>query len=99
MEGMTQLTQDQVRHVAKLARLALSDEEVLKFSTQLTSVLQYIDVLNEVDTEGVEPTAQVTGLSNVLRADDVHPFPNPEALLACSPFPIQNRQIRVKPIL
>lgn len=96
---MTHLTHDQVRHVAKLARLKLSEEQVAKFTDQLSNVFDYIDVLNEVDTDGVVPTSQVTGLSNVLRMDEVASFPDPAALLQCSAFPLQNDQIRVKPIL
>lgn len=96
---MTQLTQEQVRHVAKLARLKLSDEEVGKFSKQLSAVFEYMEELNEVDTEGVVPTAQTTGLENVTREDVVRPWSDPSALLKCSPFPIQADQIRVKPIL
>lgn len=93
---MTQLTQQQVRHIAKLARLKLSDEEVEKFSKELTSILGYIEKLNEVNTENVEPTAQVTGLHNVFRPDDLwsRDHPTTEALLATSPLPIVDQQIQ-----
>lgn len=96
---MTQLTQAQVRHVAKLARLQLSEEEVDKFSKQLSTVFEYMDVLKEVNIEGVEPTAQTTGLENVTRQDVVRSWGDASALLKCSPFPLQADQIRVKPIL
>ncbi len=58
-----------VPHVAKLANLPLNEEEVEKFDKQLSDVLQYIEKLNEVDTQNVEPTSQVTGLENILRED------------------------------
>jgi len=91
---MAQLTEDEVRHIAKLARLRLSADDVKKLSKELTSILEYIDVLNEVDTDGVEPTAQVTGLSGVLREDEVKPSEaTTEQLLGCSPLPIVNDQI------
>ncbi len=92
---MTSLSQDQVRHIAKLARLRLSDADVKKMSTELTSILTYIDTLNEVDTKNVEPTAQVTGRSTVLRDDVVlhPPLADVDALLECSPLPITNHQI------
>ncbi len=91
---MASLSDDEVRHIAKLARLELSDAEVKKFSKELTSILQYIEVLNELDTENVEPTAQVTGLTNVFREDQVEASEaTKEELLGCSPLPIVNDQI------
>ena len=91
---MTNLSEEQVRHIAKLARLRLSDDEVKKFSKELSSILEYIDVLNELDTENVEPTAQVTGLSSVFREDEVQSSEaTTEELLGCSPLPIVNNQI------
>lgn len=58
-----------VPHVAKLANLPLTDEEIKALEPQLDTTLAYIDHLNEVDTKNVEPTSQVTGLENVLRQD------------------------------
>jgi len=63
------LTKDEVRHIAELARLNLTDEEVEKFTKQFESIFEVLDTLQEVDTEGVEETAQVTGLKNVMRDD------------------------------
>ncbi|MDO8649590.1 MAG: Asp-tRNA(Asn)/Glu-tRNA(Gln) amidotransferase subunit GatC [Candidatus Peregrinibacteria bacterium] len=91
---MPSLTADQVRHIAKLARLKLSEEEVKKFSTELTQILGYIDILNEVPTDDVAPTAQVTGLLNQFREDVVSSNgPSGDALLATSPLPIVDHQI------
>ena len=91
---MAALTEEQVRHIAKLARLNLSDTEVKKFCKELTSILEYIEVLSELDTENVEPTAQVTGLTNTFREDTVQPSEaTKEELLECSPLPIVNDQI------
>jgi len=91
---MAHLTDDDVRHIAKLARLAVSDAEVKKFVKELSSILQYVEMLNELDTENVEPTAQVTGLTNVFREDTVRPSEaTTEELLGCSPLPIVNNQI------
>ena len=64
-----ELTTHQVQHIAELAKLNLSNEEVAKFQKQLSSILEYVELLNEVDTENVEPTAQTTGLENVYRED------------------------------
>ncbi|MFA6305761.1 MAG: Asp-tRNA(Asn)/Glu-tRNA(Gln) amidotransferase subunit GatC [Candidatus Gracilibacteria bacterium] len=90
------LTEEQVRHVAKLARLSLTDEEVKKFSGQLSGVLEYVDILKEVDTEGVEITSQVTGLKNVMRKDEVvRGDAEREELLACSELEIDSNQVKV----
>lgn len=91
---MSNLTSDQVRHIAKLARLRLSEEEVKKFTPELSSIFGYIDMLSEVDTKGVEATAQVTGQENVFRADEIRTQATaPDALLAASPLPITDHQI------
>ncbi len=91
---MSSLTPDQVRHIARLARLRLSDAEVEKFTKELTGILQYVDILSEVDTSAVEATAQVTGLENALRVDELNPASvSPDALLATSPLPIKDHQI------
>jgi aspartyl-tRNA(Asn)/glutamyl-tRNA(Gln) amidotransferase subunit C len=91
---MSRLTTDQVRHIAKLARLRLSDEEVESMSGELSSILGYIDMLSELDTTHVEPTAQVTGMSTILREDIICPLhTSPDALLACSSLPLVDHQI------
>lgn len=65
------LTTDQVKHTAKLAQLNLTNEEIKEFRRDLSAILGYVDLLNEVATSAVEPTFQTTGLRNVLRLDDV----------------------------
>ncbi len=62
-----------VRHIAKLANLTLSEEEEKKFEIQLEETVEYIEGLSEVDTTGIEPTSQVTGLENVTREDKITP--------------------------
>lgn len=91
----TALTADQVRHIAKLARLTLDDAEVEKFSKELGDILGYIDQLRAVKTDGVTPTAQVTGTTTVLREDTLRgeSLADPDALLATSPLPIVDHQI------
>lgn len=63
------LTKEQVEHISKLAKLDLSDEEIVRFQKQLSSILEYIELLDEVNTEGTEVTAQTTGLKDVYRKD------------------------------
>ena len=65
----TRLTDEQVRHVAKLSRLALTDEQVHRFAEQLSVVLDHISKLKELDVEGVEPMAHALDMVNVLRED------------------------------
>ena len=67
------IKKSQVRHVAKLANLSLSEKEVKMFQKQLSDILEYVDQLDELDTENVKPTSQVTGLENVFREDKVKP--------------------------
>ena len=90
------ISQEEVRHVAKLARLELSDKEVEKFAGQLSSVFEYMDVLSEADTEGVMETSQVTGLENVSDKDEVVASVSREDLLACTKLPVESKQILVK---
>jgi aspartyl-tRNA(Asn)/glutamyl-tRNA(Gln) amidotransferase subunit C len=63
------LTTDEVRHVAELAKLALTDEEVALYAVQLSAILDYAEILMEVDTSHVPPTPYVLPLVNVLRDD------------------------------
>ncbi|WP_322489135.1 Asp-tRNA(Asn)/Glu-tRNA(Gln) amidotransferase subunit GatC [Chloroflexus sp.] len=65
------LSEAEVRHVARLARIALSDEEIAVMRAQLSAILDYIAMLQEVDLRNVPPTAQVTGLTTVWRPDVV----------------------------
>ena len=71
-----------VEHVALLSRLEFSETELDKYTEQLDAILEYIDVLNQVDTTGVEPMAHVLDLKNVTRPDVVQPsLPQDQALL------------------
>jgi aspartyl-tRNA(Asn)/glutamyl-tRNA(Gln) amidotransferase subunit C len=79
------LTIEEVKHVAHLARLRLSDEELAKLQSDLSHILGHIDMLKEVDVENVPPTAQVTDLTNVLRDDEVRPSMPREDVLANAP--------------
>lgn len=65
------LTRENVKHVAALARLGLSEKELEVLQNQLSSILGHIEVLNALDTEAIPPTAQVIQLENVMRTDDV----------------------------
>lgn len=66
---MSRISKDQVKHVAHLARLAITEEEAEKFTQHLDSIITFAEQLNELDTEGVEPTSHVLNIKNVLRED------------------------------
>ena len=68
---MTNLTKQEVKHIAKLAKLDISEKEIEKFKEQLSSVIEYVSELEEVDTKDTEPTSQTTGLLDVKREDVV----------------------------
>lgn len=91
-----QIDESTVRKVAQLARIALSDEQVAKFAGQLSNVFTSIEVLNEVDTENVKPTNQVTSLVNQAGDDVVaEKGTSREELLACTELSVQDDQVLV----
>lgn len=79
------LTITQVQNIAKLARLDLNGQETEKFSLQLSSILNYFDQLQEVNTENIEPTSQVAGLRNMTREDFVEQDEIQDELIKCAP--------------
>jgi len=79
------LSKEQVEHVAKLARLAVSEDEKEAFSRQLSEILTYVGKLNELDTSKVEPTSHVLDLSNVFRDDVIRESLPPAEVLANAP--------------
>jgi len=68
---MGKLTKKDVEHVAKLANLKLTSTEINKYTTQLSAIVDFVGELSEVNTSGVEPTSQTTGLENVFRTDEI----------------------------
>ena len=81
------IDREQVLHVARLARLELSDEEVERMASELSSILDHVDKISELDLDGVEPTAHVVELENVLRADEPRPSLPRERALEPAPDP------------
>ncbi|WP_010529622.1 Asp-tRNA(Asn)/Glu-tRNA(Gln) amidotransferase subunit GatC [Lentibacillus jeotgali] len=67
---MADISKDEVKHVANLARLAITEEEADMFTDQLSSIIEYAEQLNELDTEHIEPTTHVLDLKNVMRKDE-----------------------------
>ncbi|WP_102272838.1 Asp-tRNA(Asn)/Glu-tRNA(Gln) amidotransferase subunit GatC [Cytobacillus massiliigabonensis] len=66
---MSRISADQVKHVANLARLAITEEETEKFTNQLDAIISFAEQLNEINTDGVEPTSHVLDMKNVMRED------------------------------
>ena len=96
---MANLSTDDVLKLAALARLDLSEEEIVHFQKEINEILGYVEKLQSVDVEGLEPTVQVTGLQNVTREDVVKPYEaSPQELLNTAPER-QGTSIKVKRVL
>ncbi|OIP80654.1 MAG: hypothetical protein AUK20_01165 [Parcubacteria group bacterium CG2_30_45_37] len=94
------LSKQEIQDIAKLARLDLTEAELEKYGGQLSAVLSYIDQLKEVNVKGVEPAAQVTGLENVLREDEVKNWDEKEIEEALKDAPEkEGRFIKVKRVI
>jgi aspartyl-tRNA(Asn)/glutamyl-tRNA(Gln) amidotransferase subunit C len=83
------IDRDQVLHVALLARLRLSDDEVARMSSELSGILDHVDKISELDLEGVEPTSHVVELENVLRPDEPRPSWPKQEILEPAPDPAE----------
>jgi len=81
------IERDQVLHVARLARLRLSEPEVETMAAELSGILEHVDRIGRLDLEGVEPTSHVVELENVWRADEPRPSLPQETALAPAPEP------------
>ncbi len=91
------ISRAEVVHVATLARLGLSEEEIALFAEQLGSILAHMQTLGELDTSAIAPTAQVIPLANVERPDEARPSLPREAVLANAPRP-EDGCFRVAPV-
>ena len=79
------LSHNEVRHIAQLARLGLSDQETERFAVQLSTILDNFEILEEVDTSQIFPTAHVVEVGNVLREDEAAPSLPQKEILANAP--------------
>lgn len=96
---MANLTNKDVLKLASLAKLKLSESEITQFTTELDQILHYVEQLKDVNVSGLKPTNQVTGLSNVMRSDDIVPYvATPDSLLENVPS-TEKRYIKVKRVL
>ena len=92
------LTREEVLHIAHLARVAVSDEDVAKFQHQLSDILTHFETLQALDTEGVEPTTHPLPLESVMRTDEVRPSLSREDVLANAPL-AEDGLFRVRAVL
>lgn len=92
------IDRQEVKKVANLARLSITEEEEEQFTTQLNNILEYFDQLSELDTENVKPTTRAIETSNITRPDKLVPFSEKEALVKAAPEP-QGEFFRVPKIL
>ena len=93
-----QLSEEEVRHIALLARVGMSDEDIQRMRDQMSNILAHFEVLQEVDTEGVEPTGHSVDVETVMREDEVTPSRPLEDVLANAPRR-EGDLIRVRAVL
>jgi aspartyl-tRNA(Asn)/glutamyl-tRNA(Gln) amidotransferase subunit C len=92
------LTREEVLHVARLARVGLTEADVEKFQQQLSTIIDHFDVLRRVDTTGVEPTTHTLPLVGVMGDDEPRPSLSPEEVLANAPLE-HDGYLRVRAVL
>jgi aspartyl-tRNA(Asn)/glutamyl-tRNA(Gln) amidotransferase subunit C len=93
------LTKNEIQHIARLARLELGEEDLEKYGEQLSGILNYIEMLKEVDASDIEPTSQVTGLENIFRDDVVKGWNKEEKESALRDAPAtEGRYIKVRKV-
>ena len=95
---MTRITMDEVKHVANLARLAITEEEAEELTNDLDAIISFAEELNELDTENVEPTSHVLDMKNIFREDVSKPGLPVEEVLKNAPDH-ENGQIKVPAII
>jgi len=93
------ITKEEIIHIAQLSRLQLSPEEIEEFRVQLSSILDYVGQLENVKTKNIEPTAQVSGLVDILRLDEVKEWNKEEVMGALSQGELEGGQVKVKRVL
>jgi aspartyl-tRNA(Asn)/glutamyl-tRNA(Gln) amidotransferase subunit C len=96
--SIMKLSRAEVEHIAELAKLRLTEEEKIKFCEQLSAILEYAEMLQQLDTEAIPPTATVLPLQNVMRPDEVVPSFSQEDILANAPDAVEGC-FRVRAIL
>lgn len=89
---------DEARHLAALSEINLNDDELTSLTADIDNIVDYINQLDELDTDNVEPTFQLTGLHNIWREDTIEPQLPREKLLELAPA-AENNQVKVPKVL
>ena len=92
------LTTEEVRHIAMLARVGMTDEEIERMRDEMSSILENFDILSQVDTSGVEPTGHSVDVHTVLRDDSIRESSSQEDVLANAPSS-EEEFIRIRAVL
>lgn len=96
---MGKISKEEVEKIVQLARLTVSESDIAKYQTELSAILGYVEIIDKVDTKNVEPTAQVTGLSDVYAEDKSRPsYPGRDEILKNAPEK-KDGFIKVKKVL
>lgn len=96
---MAKLSRGDILKLAQLAQLELTDGEIDKFQKELSEILGYVEQLQNVNVEGLQPTYQVTGLKNVTRKDEIIDYGVSQAELLKNVPTLENKQIKVRRVL
>lgn len=96
---MAQITKDDVKKLARLSAISMTDDEVESYKKQIEGILQYVEQLQNIDTTDVAPTTQVTGLKNVMRKDAIDDSQVSQAMLLRNLPEMQDNQIKVPRVL
>ena len=99
MDKKPDLAHVDVRYVADLARIALSEEEERQFSAELDDILEYVGQLDELDVSGIEPTAHAAARANVMRDDEPRPVLDRDLLIANAPSTIDAMYVAVPAVI
>ncbi len=96
---MTKLSREDILNLAKLAKLSLTDQEIAQYQTELSEILGLVEDLQRADTSGLQPTTQVTGLTNVTRPDVVQQYGMDQAALLQNVPARKGNEIQVRRVL
>lgn len=96
---MANITVDEVLKLARLSKIQLSEDELTEFSAELSKIIDYVELLSAVDISGLQPTSQVTGLTNVTRTDEIIDYGISNHQLLKNIPELEDNQIKVKRVI
>lgn len=93
------ISNDEVRHIAKLAKINISDADIPRFAQDLSGILDHVEMMSEVNTDGVAETSQVTGMTNRFQDDVIEVQGHEKELVQCSPHPKSQNCVQLPKIM